>query len=157
MPVTNAAPHGVLWAGERKVSRFRLNYKEGSPGLYSAEIASLPAGRYRVELDTSGIPALAAAAPAGGVATEFSVVTGSDSEAVELAADRGVLTSLAGLSAGTVVEPAQLESIARRLGPAKVTTVDRRQIELWNSWLWYLLILALLSAEWLLRKKVRLP
>ncbi len=158
MPVINAAPHGVLWAGARKVSRFRLSYKDGSPGIYAGEIGALPEGHYRVELDLTGIaPLSAAAAAAGVVATEFSVVPGSDSEKVELAADRGVLTSLAGLSAGALVEPAALDSIAERLGPAKITKVDRRQIELWNSWPWFVFILVLLSAEWLLRKKVRLP
>jgi hypothetical protein len=153
-PITQAAPTATLWSGDKKVSRVRLSYRAGSPGLYVTEIGTLPEGRYRIELETDGLTGVASAQP---VSAEFSVSAAADTEKVELAADRGLLTSLAGLTAGTVLEPAALESLTQRLGPATLTTTERRQIDLWNSWLWFLLILALLTAEWVIRKKVRLP
>lgn len=156
MPITKGTPHAVLWTGERKVSRLRLSYREGSPGIYVGEIGSLPEGRYRLELDTSGIGQVDSPTPVS-VSCDFAVSAGADGEKVELAADRGMLSSLAGLTAGKVLEPAALDSIAKRLGPATITNMERRQIDLWNSWPWFLLILALLTAEWVLRKKVRLP
>ena len=64
---------------------------------------------------------------------------------------------VAALSAGRVLEPWELESAAARLGAAVLTRHDRRQFDLWNSWPWFILILALCTAEWVLRKKVRLP
>lgn len=156
MPLTKASPSVTLWSGDKKVSRLRLSYREGSPGIYVAELASLPEGRYRLELGTSGISPSGSGIPPS-VFSEFSVTAAADAEKVELAADRGVLTSLAGLTAGAVLEPAALDSIIKRLGPAKITTAERRQLDLWDSWPWFLLILSLLTAEWVLRKKVRLP
>jgi hypothetical protein len=153
-PITQADPKATLWSGDKKVSRVRLSYREGSPGIYVTELGALPEGRYRIELETDGLTGLASAPPAS---AEFSVSAAADTEKVELAADRGLLTSLAGLTAGTVMEPAALESLTKRLGPATITNTERRQIDLWNSWLWFLLIVALLTAEWVLRKKVRLP
>ncbi len=155
-PLTKATPHATLWSGEQKVSRLRLSYREGSPGIYVGEIASLPEGRYRIELETSGISELGASVPSP-VYSDFSVTSGTDLEKVELSADRGMLTGLAGLTAGTVIGPAALDTIAKRLGPAVITHTERHQIDLWNSWPWFLLIMALLTAEWVLRKKVRLP
>ena len=153
-PIIKATPTAILWAGDKKLSRFRLSYREGSPGLYVAEIRALPEGRYRLELENSGIRQLESAPS---VSAEFSVSAAADTEKVELSADRGFLTSLAGLTAGKVLEPAALDSITKLLGPAKITSTERRQIDLWNSWPWFLLIVLLLTAEWLLRKKVRLP
>jgi len=155
IPITQAAPHATLWMGDRKISRLRLSYREGSPGIYVSEISSLPEGRYRIELETSGINPDSVMPTA--VSADFSISAGADAEKVELSADRGMLTRLAGLTAGSVLDPIALEDIAKRLGPAHITNTEQIQVDLWNSWPWFLLIVALLTAEWLLRKKVRLP
>ncbi|MEI8138360.1 MAG: hypothetical protein WCI03_00675 [bacterium] len=154
MPIIKASPGATLWRGDRKVSHFQLSYRESSPGIYFTELSALPEGNYRIELETSGI---SKKDTAPSPFTEFSVTAVTDAEKVELSADRGVLTSLAGLSAGKVLDTSALDSISKRLGPAKITSTERRQIDIWNSWPWFLLILTLLTAEWMLRKKVRLP
>jgi hypothetical protein len=156
MPIANAAPYATIWTGDRKMLRRQLIYRPESPGVYAAEVDSLPEGNYRVVLETEGLVE-PGSAPAQPVTAEFSVTSAMDSERVELAADRGLLTSVAALTAGRVLEPAELESVMKRLGPATVSTTERRQIDIWNSWPWLLLILALLTAEWVLRKRVRLP
>lgn len=155
-PVTDASPT-VLIQSETDTMKIRrpLRYRPGSPGIYVAELGALPEGRYRVELESAGSGQVAG--DTSGVYSEFSVTGAADSERVELAADSGMLNSLAALSAGKVLSPAELDSLAGRLGPARVTKVERRQVDLWNSWPWLLLIVALLTAEWILRKRVRLP
>jgi len=155
-PITNAVPRVTLWSDDKKISHFRLSYRESSPGLYVTELNSLPAGRYRIELETTGIRELASVGSFSASA-EFSVSASADTEKVELSADRAGLTRLAGLTAGKVLEPAALDSIAQYFGPAKTNNTERRQLDLWNSWPWFLLILTFLTTEWLLRKKVRLP
>ncbi len=152
MPIVNATPHATIWKGDRKVLRLQLAYRPESPGIYSAEIPSLPDGQYRVELDNAG-----PGAPASAVSSEFSVSATMESERVELTADRGLLNRLAALTGGRVLEPVELDSLFKALGPATVSNPERRQIDLWNSWPWLILILALLTAEWALRKRVRLP
>lgn len=156
MPVTNAAPVVVIVQDGKPVLRRPLSYREGSGGLYTAELGSLPLGVYRAELETTGIPG-GNALEKGRVVSEFAVTAGVDSETVELTADRGLLTTLARLTGGSVIGPTELDSLPGRLGPSRITTTERRQIDLWNSWPWLILILTLLSAEWVVRKKVRLP
>ncbi len=156
MPIVNAAPHATIRAGDRQVLRRQLIYRPESPGIYAAEVGSLPEGRYRVELDNADLGEWGASL-AQPVSAEFSVTAAMDAECVELAADRGLLTRMAALTAGRVLEPIELESLVKRLGPAVVSHVERRQMDLWDSWPWFILILALLTAEWVLRKRVRLP
>jgi hypothetical protein len=155
-PVTNAVPVVVIVKDGKPVLRRPLSYREGSGGVYIAELGSLPQGIYRAELETTGTPAVTAGGK-GRVASEFAVTAGVDSETVELTADRGLMTTLARLTAGSLIEPTELDSLPSRLGPSRITTTERRQIDLWNSWPWLMLILVLLSAEWVVRKKVRLP
>lgn len=156
VPVVTATPHVTLWTGDRKVLRRQLIYRPESPGIYAADVGALPEGRYRIELEKADLGELATPLTQP-VSAEFSVNAEMDSERVELAADRGLLTSVAALTAGKVLEPTDLDSLIERLGPATVSLTERRQIDLWNSWPWFILILALLTAEWLLRKRVRLP
>ncbi len=156
MPIVNAAPHVTIWTGDRKVLRRQLIYRPESPGIYAADVGALPEGRYRVELEKADLGELAAPLTQP-VSAEFSVTAEMDSERVELAADRGLLTSVAALTAGKVLEPTDLDSLIERLGPATVSLTERHQIDLWDSWPWFILILALLTAEWMLRKRVRLP
>jgi hypothetical protein len=156
LPITNASPRVIIRSETGAMTLQRpLRYREGSPGLYAAEISSLPEGRYRLDLESAG---------AGGgdsetnhVFSQFAVTAAADSEKVELAADSGLMSSIAALTAGRVLDPGDLASLPERLGPPRITQVERRQIDLWNSWPWLLLIVALLTAEWVLRKRVRLP
>lgn len=156
MPVTNATLLATVWSGDRRILRRPLLYRAESPGVYTAETRPLPDGRYRVELETAGVRELAGVPPRD-MTAEFAVAAAAEAETVELSADRGLLSRIASLTGGDVLEPTELDSLAARLGPAVKSRLDRRQIDLWNSWPWFLLIVALLTAEWLVRKKVRLP
>lgn len=151
MPVIDATPHATLWSGNRKVLRRELAYRPGSPGLYTADIGPLPDGPYRVELETAG-----SASPAA-VSAEFAVVAPPDREGVELAPDHELLERVAALTGGRVLDDGAIASLPVLLGAASVTRVEQRQIELWNGWPWFTLIVALLAVEWTLRKRARLP
>lgn len=157
MPVTNASPSVVIRSETGSTTLRRpLRYRAGSPGLYAAEISALPAGRYRVELESAGTALVSREKEAEAVG-QFSITAAADSETVELSADSGLMNGIAALTGGKALKPADLDSLADRLGAANVTAAERRQVDLWNSWPWLLLIVALLTAEWMVRKKVRLP
>ncbi len=156
LPIQNASPAALI-ESETGTVRLRrmLRYRVGTPGIYSAEIGALPEGRYRVTLDTGGIAA--GEGEPGVISSRLSVVGANDSETVELAADRGLMNHVASLTGGRVLGPGDLPSVSSQLGPARIIQVERRQVDLWNSWPLWLLIVLLLTAEWILRKKVRLP
>ena len=156
MPVINATPYATVWNGDKKVLRRQLAYRPESPGIYTAEADSLPEGQYRVELDCSGITTLGSV-PAQPISADFSVIATRDAERIEYTADRGLLSRLASLTSGKVLEPSELDTVFNRLGPASVSCTERHQVDIWDSWPWFIMILALLTAEWILRKKARLP
>lgn len=155
-PVVDADLRVTVWSGSRRVVRRALVYVEESPGVYSAEIGVLPEGRYRVTCDPKDARGLPAALTEP-VFADFAVTDAIASESVELTADRGLLERVAALSTGAALDPLELATIAERLGPAEVRRAERRQLDLWNSWPWLILIAGLFTAEWLLRKKARLP
>lgn len=155
-PINNASPSALIESETGTVRMRRLlRYRVGTAGIYAAEIGTLPEGRYRVTLDAGGIGERAG--DTGPISSQFSVIGAADSETVELAADHGTMKSLASLTGGRVLAPADLPSVSRQLGPARITKVERGQVDIWNSWPLWLLIVLLLTAEWILRKKARLP
>jgi len=154
-PIRQASVSVTVWSGDRKILRRNLPYLADSAGLYAASLGTFPEGRYRVELDTHEVPGLPESDTTR--STEFAVTAEIVAERVELSADRGLLTRLAGLTGGRVVDPPELERAVASLGPSVVTQRERRQIELWDSWVFFLLLVAVVTTEWILRKKERLP
>ena len=155
-PVTDAKVAVTVSTGERRVLRKTMQFQPDSPGLYFADIGSLPEGRYRAALDPDALGSLIAA-PSEAPSVEFAVTGEVPAETVELAADRGLLTRLAGLTGGKVFDPPDIAAMPDLFGPPIVVLKERRQIDLWNCWPFLLLIILLATAEWALRKKVRLP
>lgn len=90
-----------------------------------------------------------------GTAQARFLVYDQDLELDNPAADRGALESLAAMTEGRTVAPEQLpelfESIKKQLAQLEVETLVKRT--LWDTWPFFLLLVALLVVEWWLRKK----
>jgi hypothetical protein len=145
-----------VFAGDEKVAGQVLKYVPDSPGLYEANLGALPAGTYRVELDSPAARPILRRQNADVVSTEFSVDPATPAEQAELAPDRGLLSRLATLTGGTVADPARPEAVLDALGPPTEVEIERREYVLWDSLPMLLLVVAVATAEWLLRKKVGL-
>jgi len=140
-------------SGKRLVLRKRLLYQGGAGGLYSASLGKLPAGGYTVELDAPAAEPMLAADNVQKVSTEFSVDPSTPVEQMELTPDRGLLGRLAGLSGGAVAEPAQAQDLLETLGSNEQVLRNRREYAIWQSWPLLVLLMMLVTIEWLLRKK----
>jgi len=156
-PVTGRDDVAVdVYTGEEKVMHRTLAFVEGSPGRYEGNLGTLPAGTYRVVLNAPPADPILRRQNAEAVATEFSVDPATPAEQAELTPDRGLLSRLAGLTGGTVTDPARAERALEGLGPVTEVEIERREYVLWDSVPMLLLIVALATGEWLLRKKVGL-
>jgi hypothetical protein len=159
-PVTNIqlAALCTRWTagGAGPVLRKDLQPMPGAAGMMAADLGVLPEGQYRVELDTEKTVALTGATNAT-VAAEFAVLPAYSPELVELAADRGLLSRLAGLTGGRVVDPPQIREALEVFGAPEIKLRERREYHLWNSWTFLIIMIALAGIEWLVRKRVRLP
>lgn len=156
-PVTNANPMVTVFQGDKNLLRKRMRFVTDSAGVYSADLGKLPEGQYRVELESDALAAEVGEAGKGTLKAGFGVSRILPVELLELAADRGLLNRVANLTNGLVAEPTQAATALERLGPPSLIQKERRQFDIWNSWPFLLLIVALAAAEWALRKKVSLP
>jgi hypothetical protein len=72
---------------------------------------------------------------------------------LELSADTALLGRLASLSGGVVLQPDEADQLIDALGPRTLTRRQRRELRVWDSWPLLTLILAAVSAEWIIRKR----
>jgi hypothetical protein len=159
-PVINALPGVNLLHDGQVVQAVSLQPVNGLPGGYAASLSGLPVGSYRLQMDAPTLPA-AVPLPAAGAAAlpspGFAVLQPPSREWDELAADVGLLNRLADMTHGVCVEPVQAARVLARFGPPALVRMEPARFELWNSWWLLLFLLAVLAAEWLLRKRVNLP
>jgi len=116
-------------------------------GRFVAEYRPATAGVYKISVDAKNGSALL------GSATASMLVGGADVEMTDPRLNRQALARVAAASGGRVVEEDQLDSlgdILKALVPAAELSVRR---DLWHNGWSFAAILALLSAEWMLRRR----
>jgi len=156
-PVVSQTVAAKVFAGDRLVLRKKMAYVANSLGGYEADLGILPGGTYRFELDAPDAESLLATEGAKTVSTEFFVEKAMAREQVELAANRGLLERLATLTGGVAADPSRATDVLPVLGEPVLRHTERRQWSIWDSWPFLTLIVAIAAAEWLIRKRARLP
>jgi hypothetical protein len=130
----------------------------GQPRTFAANAPALPAGRYIVRLD---VPQLAATLQADGAGSApeatIEIVERITSELVELSASRDSLDRLAAATGGRVFTPDQTGQIPPLLRGRATVKTRTEETTLWDR-PWSLgLFFAVLTLEWVLRKRAGLP
>ena len=140
--------------GSEAVSVVPLRPVPGQPLVFEGSAPSLPAGSYAIRLDSPTLNV----SPDGPLPDATLLVSPRDTpERVELAARREALSSLAQATGGRVfadTEAAQLPPLLR----SKVRTRTKtEETSLWDNPYALAAFFAILTAEWVVRKKVGLP
>ncbi|MGI6496028.1 MAG: hypothetical protein ACOX5G_08065 [Kiritimatiellia bacterium] len=149
-PVNNARPLATLLApdGER-LHEVALTLREDAQGFYEGVFPALAtSGVYRVELRREDEPK---AAPVRTLL--LSAVARRPAERAEPSASRDVPELLARLTGGRVVPPEEALSLWDSFGEGRRDIEEKVTEPLWNHPLWFILLIALLGTEWLLRKR----
>jgi hypothetical protein len=163
-PETTADVTATIFApdGTQAATR-KLTYREDSSGLYEAELEPLPAnGRYRVELTGADVDRLLRTSTGPGpkpekVETHFTqLAILNPVELGDLALDADLLRRATTLAGGRVVSPAEANTLAQAFGTGTKVLEERRETTLWDNWPLLTLLLAALTAEWLLRRRAGL-
>ena len=158
-PETKADVTAVVTnAAGQVVAKRTLAYRDGSSGIYEAELEPLDTtGRYTVELAGNDVDNLLRGTTTTKVQTHFTqLATLNPVELGDLALDADLLRRITSLSAGRVVTPAEAGSLAKAFGAESKTIDERRESTLWDTWPLLALALGSLTAEWLLRRKASL-
>jgi len=156
-PVANAQVAVNIYQGEKLALRKNLDYLSGIPGLYGATIKELLSGAYRAQLDCPSAEQILASEGVESVETEFAVDPSRSPETLEVAANRELLQRVAELTGGAALPPWQADRVQQYLPPGTYVRSQRHEYVLWNSWPFLLLIFAILTAEWVLRRRNALP
>jgi hypothetical protein len=147
---------------ERPLALAPLTQPDGRPRDLSGRLRDLGPGKYAVELE---IPDWAdqLVGPPGpdGRATRlrstFEVLPPDNEELVELSADLPLLEEIARTTGGKVYTPDKVRELIDQLAAKLATVETQTEYPARKSWLTLAVVLALLAAEWGLRKWAGLP
>lgn len=143
----------VETSGEQPLT---LKSVPGIPGLYHGFFSSPRAGRYRVttEADTaSGGLTLVSSAAGGGAPLDVQFeVLDETSEQVQTAMQRELLAQMANVTGGQYLTLRDLP-LRPKLVPEETSTATyTREFELWDHWVFALIFVGLVAAEWTWRR-----
>lgn len=122
------------------------------PSLWQGRTTALPPGDYQVRLAVSG-----AAIPTDDVVADVHVHPPRSGELTNLSADPDQLADLARASGGELVPVDQLDRLPDHLKRSTHLAALTGDIPLWNHWGLLVLLFALMTAEWVIRKVHGLP
>ena len=148
----------VLDESGRELRSVRLRQRKDSNGFYEAETEPFPdPGPYLVRLSCPEAERALGDDFPRGLQTRFVVVTARrPAEFVGVSASFDVPERLARASGGEAVPPSRLPAVLDGYGEGNRTIRDRKEIFLWDSPAAFLLLLAFLTAEWIMRKRAGL-
>jgi hypothetical protein len=149
--VTDAQPSASLLLDGKDVATLQLEPDQTHPGIYRAITPPLKAGTYEVAVSESP------STPKNDARLSLHVSDIGNPEWASLTMNRVLLETMAQNSGGRFLRE---EQAATDL-PNLLQTLDRKQVItketiLWSSWWWFGAAIALLTAEWLLRKRLKL-
>ena len=120
---------------------------EAASGLYRARLRTAQAGIYRVSGEARRGDAVL------GSSTRWSLVGGADPEMADPRLNQELLARLAAASGGRYIPEADISALPSMLVAAQGDTVPPERQDLWNNVWTFALIVLLLSAEWILRRR----
>ena len=153
---------GSADAPAEAVALVPLARREVQPRVLEGRIRDLPAGQYAIELAVPElIDKLEGPPGSDGKPTKlratFTVLPPEGEEMVELATNFPLLEELAAKSGGKVFTPENATELIDLLTRQAVTREHYSEHRLWQWWVTLLLVLLLLTAEWVGRKWAGLP
>lgn len=145
-PVTDAAVNAVLYRDGKKVATIALSPDAG--GLYRGKTAALEPGSYEMAAESAALPEGQLKAR-----TQFNVTARESAERTLLSVNEPLLRQISILSGGDYFREEQCDELIATLAPLSTGSVEERDTVLWQEWPWFALIVALLTIEWIVRKR----
>lgn len=148
-PVTNTTVDAVLTRDGKRAAMIRLNVDENGGGLYGGKSAALEPGEYEVSIEAAAIQSRDAQAR-----TRFKVEARESGEMTMLNLNEELLRQMSAASGGQYLREERIDKLAALLAPMSQGKVIESDTVLWQSYKWFIPIIALLTIEWIIRKRV---
>jgi von Willebrand factor type A domain len=152
--ITAGHPIAVLSRDGKKIASIPLAMDENSAGAFRGKTPVLMPGRYEVRVDDGHLVPETADMP-----VEFYVQRkGGDAsrEMVELTCNEELLQQMARASGGEYYREEDAAKLINSLDPLSKGRIEESETILWQSWYWFVPVIALLTTEWILRKRTGL-
>jgi len=146
-PLVKTGAEALVYRDGRKVATVKLAGDENAAGLFQGQVAALPGGSYEVRVRAEGAPE-----PDGSLKTEFKVQPREAGELAVLNANEDLLKQVAAQSGGEFFREEEAAELVNRLELLSRERVFESDTALWQSWWWFVPLVALLTLEWILRK-----
>ncbi len=156
-PVRSDEVYVRIYKDDELHLRKKLQFVEDSAGIYSADLKELSGGTYRAELESPAAVPLLAGEKINKVSCPFSVDPLVPAEQLELGASPDLVSQLASVSGGAVVDAAAAGQLLEKLGEPTEGYEEDRQMVLALYAPGLALIVLVATVEWITRKKVGLP
>ncbi|HEX4792585.1 MAG TPA: vWA domain-containing protein [Humisphaera sp.] len=162
-PMAGEKVAAVVHSAGQDVARVQLEDSGETPGLYHAQLQNLPAGWYELSLEGTAIDRLMSADPtASRRPLAFDVIAPSTIERQNVNPDRAALARVASEGNGLAVDAEYLDLLADYVPRTPHEQTVTRQLGLFADpndrftraahWGFLALFVALITAEWVLRK-----
>lgn len=150
-PITDSKVSGILWRDGVQTATLALQSDESHHGVFRCRTAPLEAGHYEFAIDSRTV-----GPNAGRVRLAFEVETRDTGELSDLRLNEELLSRMAAESQGHYLREEQISHLLEVLAPLQEGQAVETETVLWQSYAWFLAVLALLSTEWALRKRLGL-
>ena len=153
-------------AGDKKevaIAVVTLKRRTMQPRVFEGQVRDLPGGQYLIELDSPDLKDKLEGKPgadgkAAPLRAAFGVTQPESEEMLHLGTNWTLLKELADKNgSGKVYTPENAGELVELLSQKVETHTDQVENPLWQSWKVFLVILVLLTIEWVTRKWIGLP
>jgi hypothetical protein len=139
----------VLYREGKRAAVIRLGLDDNGGGLYRGKTAALDPGDYELGIESAAIQSRDAKAR-----TQFKVEPRETGELTLLNLNEDLLRQMSSASGGQYLREEHIDKLATLLAPMSQGKVIESDTVLWQSWSWFLPLIALLTIEWIVRKRV---
>jgi hypothetical protein len=129
----------------------------GQPRTYEGTAPALEQGAYLVRLDVPGLAGPLHLEEEGGPRASLAVTPRATSERVELASAREPAARLAAATGGRLLADVEADTLPPLLRSRTRQAVRTREVPLWDHPAAWCLLVALVTLEWVARKRAGLP
>jgi len=149
--VTKGHPAALLFRDGQRVATITLSADDNTGGAFRGKTGPLAPGSYEVRVDARGlVPQI------GDLRAEFHVQSRGGDAAREMAnlnCNEELLQQMARASGGEHWREEDGARLVEKLEPMSKGRIEESETILWQSWWWFVPIIALLTVEWFLRKR----
>jgi hypothetical protein len=147
----NARAYATIQKEGVRIDSVPLSETPVGSGYYTGISPPMPPGKFTLTLEVPGLPVET-------VPWESEVIVQSKAniEMQMLSQNISLLRQLSDRTNGTYVDESEVAKLSDLLRPRATGRMERQDWALWQSYPWFIAIIALLSVEWFFRKRAGL-